>query len=164
MMFGDEKRFKRTYTASSLDKRVHAVAAKSTDEMVGPGSYFATDLDQQRNGWARRSFSRRQPMTPPASQRYSVFGRNDSYTTGVLTSYGALSAPMSPRDVMNSPGPGYYEKNVFRFPDSPKSSPNGVNGVSSSLECFDFPSHLPFPHVFHSHCAPSCAALSSFSS
>lgn len=134
MLFGDEKRFKRNYSASKQDKQIHAATAPAADEMIGPGSYFSTNLDEQRNGWAKKSFSRRQPMTPPASQRHSVFGRNDSFTTGVLTSYGALSAPMSPKDVLNSPGPGYYDRNVFPV-GSPRLSPNGVS-YSSFLRYF----------------------------
>ena len=127
MLFGDEKRFQKTYVAHSLDNRIHGVKAVATDECLGPGCY------NNDNGWIKKSFSRRQPMTPPASQRNSLFGRNDSFTTGVLTSYGTLSAPMSPRDVLGSPGPGYYEKTVFNFSNSSRLSPNGVRRTSLLL-------------------------------
>jgi hypothetical protein len=149
MFFGDEKRFKKSYSVAKADKQLHAAVAPATDEMVGPGSYFNTNVDQERNGWVKKSFSKRQPMTPSPSSRNSVFGRNDSYTTGTMTAYGTLSAPMSPRDILNSPGPGYYEKNAFPFnahlsPNSrlsPGLSPSGVSFFSS---CFFFALHNDF--------------------
>lgn len=55
-----------------------------------------------RCGWARRSFSRKQPMTP--QQRKT--DRNLHYTAGVLVSSG-IAIPGSEMSRM-SPGPGYY--------------------------------------------------------
>lgn len=146
MLFGDEKRFDKTYVAHSMDSRIHGVKASATDETVGPGSYFSNGLDRnERNGWIKKSFSRREPMTPPA--RYSVFGRNDSFTTGVLTSYGTLSAPKSPKDVLSSPGPGYYDRSVFSFGSSSLSPNNVSDYLLISHSAF---SHLTVENLKHS--------------
>ena len=114
MLFGDDKRFGKSFVPTKKDTQVLGVQAVSTEEVVGPGSYHNTSLEEQRNGWGRRSFSRRQPMTPPAKK--PVFGRTDSFTAGgVVTSYGALSQPLSDKDIIDSPGPGYYSSSIFSF-------------------------------------------------
>ena len=42
------------------------------------------------------------------------FDRSDYYTSGVMTSYGTISAP-SPRR-HDLPGPGYYEGDILKSP------------------------------------------------
>ncbi len=56
-------------------------------------------------------------MTPSKSNSPST--RNEHYTAGVVTSYGALASPMSPAQ-RNNPGPGHYDGNIMTsFPNSP---------------------------------------------
>lgn len=122
MLFGDEKRFNRPLVSSAVDRQILAVQNPATDEYVGPGAYFNTSEDEKRNGWGNKSFSRRAPMTPTGKGRSDEtslspngrFDRSDYYTSGVLTSYGAMAAP-SPRR-SDVPGPGYYEGDILKSP------------------------------------------------
>lgn len=116
MLFGDEKRFAKPMTPSSKDGQVYAIkVASNTDKNIGPGCYFFSEVDEQRNGWKKKSFSRREPMTPSTKERANGSSRSDSYTHGVMTSYGAMAMPTeSPKRA--SPGPGYYERDIIRSP------------------------------------------------
>ena len=107
MIFGDEKRFSKSLVSSAVDRQVQGVSSASTEAHIGPGAYFNTTVDEKRNGWLSKSFSRRSPMTPAPNET-----RADSYVGGVLTSYGALASPASPKD--RSPvGPGHYTGDVM---------------------------------------------------
>lgn len=127
MLFGDEKRFAKPMTPSSKDGQVYATkVGNNTDKNIGPGCYFLSEADEQRNGWKKKSFSRREPMTPSTNERANRLSRSDFYTHGVMTSYGAMAIPTdSPKRA--SPGPGYYERDIIRSPSgrslhSPNSS------------------------------------------
>lgn len=119
MLFGDEERFNKTYVSSQMDKQVLGIKNFATEEHIGPGSYFSSDLDEKRNGWGNRSFSRRQPMTPKKSSDGTFSPRHNH---GVLTPYGAIGAPQSPHHTSHL-GPGYYNTGSFNSLSSP-SSPN----------------------------------------
>lgn len=116
MLFGDEKRFAKPMTPSSKDGQVYATkVGNNTDKNIGPGCYFLSEADEQRNGWKKKSFSRREPMTPSTNERANRLSRSDFYTHGVMTSYGAMAIPTdSPKRA--SPGPGYYERDIIRSP------------------------------------------------
>lgn len=116
MLFGDEKRFSKPLTPTKRDGQVFAVkVSQNTDDHIGPGSYFFNDVEEQRNGWRKKSFSRREPMTPSSKEKANSLNRSDFYTHGVMTSYGAMAMPtQSPK--RPSPGPGYYEKDIIRSP------------------------------------------------
>lgn len=105
MLFNDERRFSKQLVASPGDSSVMGVVNPSTDINLGPGAYYNTSLNEKRNGWQSRSFSRRSPMTP--SPRESP--RNEG---GVLTPYGAIASPVSPKNRV-SVGPGHYEGDVL---------------------------------------------------
>jgi len=107
MIFGDEKRFNKPLVASSGDRQVFGVASPSTDTNLGPGAYYNSNLDEKRNGWQSRSFSKRSPMSPSPKQ-----ASRESYIGGVLTPYGTLAAPLSPKDRI-SVGPGHYDNDVL---------------------------------------------------
>jgi hypothetical protein len=119
MLFGDEARFAKSYVNSQIDKQVMGVKNFATEEHIGPGSYFHNDLEEKRNGWGNRSFSRRQPMTPSKSSSSSMSPRHNH---GVITPYGAIAAPPSPHHAA-SVGPGYYNTSLFNSIASP-ASPN----------------------------------------
>ncbi len=150
MLFGDDKRFGKSFVPTKKDTQVLGVQAISTEEVVGPGSYHNTGLEEQRNGWGRRSFSRRQPMTPPAKK--PVFGRTDSFTAGgVVTSYGALSQPLSDKDIMDSPGPGYYSSSIFSFGATNSkhiSATSQTPGVCYLIVLYLFEKFFHFPPFF----------------
>lgn len=123
MIFGDEKRFSKSLVSSPVDKQVQGVSHDATEAHIGPGAYFNTTVDEKRNGWLSRSFSRRPPMTPSAHE-----SRADSYIGGVLTSYGALASPVSPKN-RSQVGPGHYTGDVMN------SFVKKVSGCSSMLSC-----------------------------
>lgn len=118
MLFGDEERFSKPMTPTKRDGQVYAVkVSQNTDEFIGPGSYYKNDVEEQRGGWQKKSFSRREPMTPSSKEKANGLNRSDFYTHGVMTSYGAMAMPThSPK--RPSPGPGYYEKDIIRSPSS----------------------------------------------
>lgn len=120
MIFGDEKRFSKSLVSSPVDKQVQGVSQKSTEAHIGPGAYFNTTVDEKNNGWLSRSFSRRSPMTPAPNE-----SRADSYIGGVLTSYGALASPVSPKN-RSQVGPGHYTGDVMN---------SFVKTVSTVLYC-----------------------------
>jgi hypothetical protein len=114
MLFGDEKRFGKTLVNSSRDPQVLPIKPPSTEQHLGPGSYFTNDQEDVRNGWKKKQFSKREPMTPTRSD-LSIFSRQDHYTHGVMTSYGAISVPVySPKK--DSPGPGAYDRDILKTP------------------------------------------------
>lgn len=129
MLFGSEKRFGKSLVTSSVDKQVMGVKCDSTDSSLGPGAYFNSTIEERRGGWSNRSFSRRTPMTPGSKGRSeeSVTGsptsplNRDLYQSAVMTSYGAIAMPPSPRHNGIVPGPGYYN------PTSPSISKPAVS-------------------------------------
>lgn len=118
MIFGDEPRFQKSAVAHPLDRQIHGFAKLETDAHVGPGVYFSNGEEEKRNGWKSRSFSKREPMTPSKSPS----SRNDHYTAGVVTSYGALASPLSPRE-RSYPGPGHYDGDLMTSFSSKSGSP-----------------------------------------
>lgn len=116
MMFSDEKRFANNLVSSKRDGQMMAVQKATTEAHVGPGSYFA---GARSDGWQKRSFSRREPMTP--SKKSKELDRSDLYAHGVVTSYGAVAVPINSPKAM-SPGPGYYDRDIFKSPKSMSSS------------------------------------------
>lgn len=118
MLFGDEKRFSKPVTPSKKDGQVYAIrVGQNTDEHIGPGSYFFNDVEEERNGWKKKSFSRREPMTPSTKERNnSILNRSDFYQQGVMTAYGAMAMPTSSPKARASPGPGYYDGDILRSP------------------------------------------------
>lgn len=115
MLFGgDEQRFSKSFITSPKDKQLIGVATSSTESHVGPGAYYNPKIDEKRGGWSSNSFSRRSPMTPNKSNpRESSLSRTDSYITGVLTPHGTMASPLPKKDLL-TPGPGYYERDVFQ--------------------------------------------------
>lgn len=115
MLFGDSKRFERPFVSSSADHQLHGVSSHTTDDHVGPGSYFAYDMEQKRGGWKGSSFSQRPPMNSPnkASDR-GIFARSNSYTNGHMTSYGVMAHSSPSMQKSSLPGPGYYERDIFK--------------------------------------------------
>ncbi len=117
MLFGNEKRFGKSFVTSSVDKQVMGVKSDATDASLGPGAYFNTTIEERRGGWSNRSFSRRTPMTPSSKggrSEESLTGSpsspqsRDLYQSAVMTSYGAIAMPPSPKHNGMVPGPGYY--------------------------------------------------------
>lgn len=120
MIFSDEPRFQKSAIAHPTNRQIHGFSKLETEAHVGPGAYFTNSAEEKRNGWASKSFSKRQPMTP--SKTSSPANRNELYTAGVITSYGAIASPVSSKERL-SPGPGHYEGNVISFSqDSPVSN------------------------------------------
>lgn len=121
MIFSDEPRFQKTAIAHPTNRQIHGFAKIETEKHVGPGVYFSTVDEDRRNGWKKHSFSKRQPMTPVKAASPSQADRQEYYTASVLTSYGALAAPVSPSK-RNNPGPGHYDGDIYSsFSQSPVS-------------------------------------------
>lgn len=72
--------------------------------------------ENMRGGWMKKTFSKRQPMSPGVRE----VDRHHHFSAGVLLSSG-LSVPSSPKG-RPSPGPGHY----IGQPSSFASSPNSV--------------------------------------
>ena len=105
--------WKEAYTKKTLFLK------KQYHEVIGPGSYFFNDVEEERNGWKKKSFSRREPMTPSTKERNnSILNRSDFYQQGVMTAYGAMAMPTSSPKARASPGPGYYDGDILRSPSS----------------------------------------------
>lgn len=139
MLFGDEPRFHKEIQI--VDGQISGFKNIETDRHVGPGSYYASHNEEIRygdfnllfsiaivhifiranfffsGGWANKSFSRRQPMSPhnrPVERSYL-------YTAGVLLPTG-FALPGSPV-ARQTPGPGYYGKSTMTpHPSTPVSS------------------------------------------
>jgi hypothetical protein len=106
MLFCDEPRFSKAVVAHPSNSQIQGFSKDQTAKHIGPSAYFSPDIEDKRNGWASRSFSKRQPMLNDSPVRTN---RQDSYISGTLSKSGILSAP-SPK---NSPGPGQYERSIF---------------------------------------------------
>lgn len=115
MLFGDSKRFNKPFVSSSADHQLHGVSSHATDDHVGPGSYFTHDMEQKRGGWKGSSFAHRSPMnTPNKSSDRGIFARSNSYTNVYMTSYGAVAHASTGNQKSTLPGPGYYERDIFK--------------------------------------------------
>jgi hypothetical protein len=116
MMFGDAKRFGKSFVSSRVDSQVISVSDNATEDAVGPGAYFNSMIEEKRSGWASKSFSRRSPMSLNRSNDLSLIhsGTNnrDLYSSAIVTSYGAIAMPPSPMHHAPVPGPGYYNSNT----------------------------------------------------
>lgn len=118
MLFGDEKRFKKPLVPSGFDSQVMGINLyPSTDCNLGPGAYNTQELDAKRNGWVKNTFSKREPMTPPMrSPSESLLGRSSVYTNGVMSPSIGIALPVSKQpDRLMSPGPGYYDNDIYTF-------------------------------------------------
>lgn len=126
MIFSDEPRFQKNAIAHPTNRQIHGFSKIETEKHVGPGAYFSTAEEDKRNGWKKHSFSVRQPMTPVKASSPSQ-DRQEYFSAGVLTSYGAIAAPVSPSK-RSVPGPGHYDTDIYSsFSQSP---------VSDCFTCF----------------------------
>eukprot|EP01038_Epipyxis_sp_PR26KG_P016697 gene16697-22839_t len=121
MLFGDEPRFSR----NSIDVKGEVLRfgkSVETESHVGPGTYFSTELDEIRNGWKKRSFSRKQPMTPPEGKnKYDQptpgpghYSGNVLYSFGTNKSFRPQSAEPAAYNLSTTPrnvGPGMVVRN-----------------------------------------------------
>lgn len=116
MIFSDEPRFEKRFSINPTDKQMIGFRKSSTEDHVGPGSYLQTDISDMRNGWKKKSFSKRQPMTPPGA---------------TITPYGTISYATN-RQTQVSPGPGSYDKSNFPYEMRPSSADSMMSGHSRS--------------------------------
>lgn len=138
-MFGDDKRFQRPMAPIS-DKRIMAdIMRPETPSHIGPGTYFSLNSEDQRNGWAHKSFSRRQPMDPPPPSlivempvESASLNRSDYYKSGTISSNGLMTSPKADY-FKQSPGPGQYNVDMCTtsFPPSPSKS-QGLTRVGTA--------------------------------
>jgi len=102
MLFSGAERFKgKAVTHPNGDLQVYRSDKDETDH-VGPGVYYNSTEEQRRSGWAKKSYTQREPMARPSRE----VDRSHQYTNGELTSIG-LALAGSP-DLKQSPGPGHY--------------------------------------------------------
>lgn len=88
---------------------------------MGPGTYFSFDSEDQRNGWAPKSFSRRQPMAPPNSgpavelrkrdKDNTTPSKDQQYKNNIMTPQGMIISP-KPEYFKQTPGPGHYNIDI----------------------------------------------------
>lgn len=103
MMFSEEPRFANGMTGLRQGGgQIQAHSKHTTHTSIGPGVYHTNDIENQRNGWGNRSFSKRQPMTPPLK------GERGDYVVGAVLHKGQyVGAPLSTHN-RKSPGVGVY--------------------------------------------------------
>ena len=82
MMFADSPRFKNNNLSSlGQDCEIMGVASPSSSSPnVGPGAYYSSKLANQRNGWTKKSYSNREPMSP----RNDKVRKAESYVNGTI--------------------------------------------------------------------------------
>jgi hypothetical protein len=108
-----------------------AHAKHTTDYAVGPGVYHTNDIENLRNGWGNRSFSKRQPMTPPSR------GDRGDYVHGAVLHKGQyMAAPLSTHS-RKSPGVGVYnlQSSFGKVGSSPLIDPRNMGSTSGRLTC-----------------------------
>ena len=93
---------------------------------LGPGAYFTAANENLRGGWVKKSFSKRQPMSPGVGGA----DRSHHFQAGVMLSSG-LGTSGSPR-ARPSPGPGHYIGQPSSFSSSPPSLLQRQKEFSSS--------------------------------
>lgn len=145
MLFGNEKRFGKTLVTSGVDSQVMGVKSDATDSSLGPGSYYNNFSEERRGGWANKSFSKRSPMTPSKGHRQSTqslsgvsLDSRDLYQSAVMTSFGAIAMPPSPKHNGLVPGPGYYDPDLLTTFGSPKHISSKSGSPSSRTPRFAF--------------------------
>ena len=131
MLFSCEKRFDKgdvVHINNDLSG-IRVTSGDTSAEMLGPGKYYNSNEEAERNGWRRKSFSKREPMSSPNHPK----DRSMHYTSAVMYSTGLLSAPSS-GGVVDSPGPGHYNVNYssFDLPESKATTPRGSSRPSSA--------------------------------
>jgi len=130
MIFSDEPRFAKNAIAHPTNHQIHGFSKMETEKHIGPGVYFSTAEEDKRNGWTKKSFSNRQPMSPVKNSSPSQ-DRQDYYVAGVVNSYGAVAAPVSPMK-RNNPGPGHYDGDIYAsFSASPLKRAQSADSFAS---------------------------------
>jgi hypothetical protein len=153
MIFSDEARF-RNQVASCGDGLGALVGHTKTEAHLGPGSYFVASHESTRGGWTKKSYSKRQPMSPGTRE----VDRSHHYTSGVLLP-GGIAIPSSPK-LSPTPGPGHYlghqpflspSKSVSRLGDTINTAssgrPQSAGSTRSSIMSPGSP-RLAGPHTF----------------
>lgn len=103
MLFGAEQRFYKKTTSLKKGSDIQAFMQNSeTASHVGPGTYYASQEEDRRNGWIKKSFSNRESMTPTKRR----VDRNYTSTFGKMVPTG-IALPSCPT-MLGTPGPGYY--------------------------------------------------------
>lgn len=100
MIFGDEAR--GIHLASCGDGLTAMVNQTKTEAHLGPGAYFVEQNESIRGGWSKRTFSKREPMSPSTRRT----DRSHHYTSGVMMPSGSIA--ISASNLLSSPGPGHY--------------------------------------------------------
>ena len=105
---------------------VASVTSPTTNEHLGPGTYFTAHNENIRGGWIKRSFSNRQPFLSESAGR-------DKYTAGGVLVNGSIVHGGSFSN--DTPGPGHYNiegpTSVFSGIGAklqPRSSPTNSTG------------------------------------
>lgn len=129
MLFSCEKRLSDVVHINNDLSGIRVKSGDTNAEMLGPGKYYNSQEEAERNGWKRKSFSKREPMSSPDHPR----DRSMHYTSAVMYSTGLLSAPSS-GGVIDSPGPGHYnvKYSSFDLPEPKASTPRGNSRPSSA--------------------------------
>ena len=104
MIFSDEARFSKHTVAACGDGLLAMVKDSQTDTHLGPGAYYVQQNESVRGGWQKRSFSKREPMSPGTR----VVDRNHHYTAGVMLPGGGIAEAAKMHSALSSPGPGHY--------------------------------------------------------
>ena len=110
MMFADAPRFIGSPVALDNTQQIQGHTKPPTSLHVGPGAYFVNHNENIRGGWIKKSFSKREPMSPPSGIRVD---RNHHYTAGVLIGTGIAQGGLNQKP---SPGPGHYGSPIVISP------------------------------------------------
>ncbi len=87
-LFSDEPRFAAADAPLGLGadcSQIRGFSKSSTQEHVGPAAYYSSKEEEKRNGWASRSFSRREPMNINDRISKHETSRSDSYIGGTIS-------------------------------------------------------------------------------
>lgn len=84
---------------------------------LGPGAYFTAANENLRGGWVKKTFSKRQPMSPGVGGA----DRSHHFQSGVMLSSGLGASVVGSPRARPSPGPGHYLGQQSSFSSSPPS-------------------------------------------